>query len=71
MVSFSLNLRPDLAGKKIRMSSLEPGLCGGTEFSVTRFLGDKALAAQVYDATNPLTAADIAEAIAWPLTLAL
>ncbi len=26
---FSLNLRADLAGKKIRVSNIEPGLCEG------------------------------------------
>jgi 3-hydroxy acid dehydrogenase/malonic semialdehyde reductase len=66
---FSLNLRADLAGKQIRVTSIEPGLCGGTEFSITRFHGDEARAAQIYDNTNPLTAADIAETVAWLLAL--
>jgi 3-hydroxy acid dehydrogenase/malonic semialdehyde reductase len=66
---FSLNLRADLAGKQIRVTSIEPGLCGGTEFSFTRFHGDEARAAQIYDNTNPLTAADIAGTVAWLLTL--
>ncbi|EJS89481.1 NADP-dependent dehydrogenase [Pasteurella multocida subsp. multocida str. Anand1_buffalo] len=30
---FSLNLRADLAGTAIRVTNIEPGLCGGTEFS--------------------------------------
>ena len=38
---FSLNLRADLAGKKIRVSNIEPGLCEGTEFSSIRFKGDE------------------------------
>ena len=33
---FSLNLRADLAGTQIRVSNVEPGLCGGTEFSNIR-----------------------------------
>jgi len=34
---FSLNLRADLAGKQIRVTNIEPGLCEGTEFSAVRF----------------------------------
>ncbi|MCV5359906.1 SDR family NAD(P)-dependent oxidoreductase, partial [Escherichia coli] len=37
---FSLNLRADLAGTAIRVTNVEPGLCGGTEFSNVRFHGD-------------------------------
>ena len=49
---FSLNLRADLAGKAIRVTDIEPGLCGGTEFSSVRFHGDESRAAKVYqDAT--------------------
>ena len=36
---FSLNLRADLAGKQIRVTNIEPGLCEGTEFSAVRFKG--------------------------------
>jgi 3-hydroxy acid dehydrogenase/malonic semialdehyde reductase len=62
---FSQNLRADLVGSPIRVTNIEPGLCGGTEFSEVRFKGDKAKAAAVYDGTQPLTADDIAEAIHW------
>ena len=34
---FSLNLRADLLGTNIRVTDIEPGLVGGTEFSVVRF----------------------------------
>ena len=37
---FSLNLRADLAGTAVRVTNVEPGLCGGTEFSNVRFHGD-------------------------------
>lgn len=67
---FSLNLRADLAGKQVRVTSIEPGLCGGTEFSVVRFHGDDARAAMVYDNADPLTAADIANTVSWLLALA-
>ena len=68
---FSQNLRADLVGSPIRVTNIEPGLCGGTEFSEVRFKGDKAKAAAVYDGTQPLTAEDIAEAIHWVTMLPL
>jgi len=66
---FSLNLRADLVGKQVRVTSIEPGLCGGTEFSVTRFDGDVARADALYKDTSPLTADDLAATIAWLLAL--
>ncbi len=66
---FSLNLRADLIGTGVRVTDIEPGLCGGTEFSEIRFHGDKARAAAMYEGTTPLTAADIAEAVSWVLHL--
>ncbi len=66
---FSLNLRADLLGTAVRVTNIEPGLCGGTEFSNVRFKGDDAKAAKTYDGTQPLTADDVAEAIFWVTTL--
>ncbi len=66
---FSLNLRADLVGTLVRVTDLEPGLCGGTEFSSVRFRGDTDKAASVYAGTQPLTAEDIAEAAAWVVGL--
>jgi len=62
---FSLNLRSDLHGTGIRVTCVEPGLSGGTEFSDVRFGGDSERAAAVYAGTQPLTADDIAAAIEW------
>jgi 3-hydroxy acid dehydrogenase/malonic semialdehyde reductase len=62
---FSLNLRSDLHGTGVRVTCIEPGLCGGTEFSDVRFGGDSERAAAVYTGTQPLTAEDIAAAIEW------
>jgi 3-hydroxy acid dehydrogenase/malonic semialdehyde reductase len=62
---FTLNLKADLVGTGVRVTDLEPGLVGGTEFSQTRFKGDSARAASVYAGTHPLTPEDIAEAVAW------
>ncbi|MBS7809902.1 SDR family NAD(P)-dependent oxidoreductase [Roseococcus pinisoli] len=65
---FSLNLRADLWGTKVRVTDIEPGLVGGTEFSNVRF-GDDAKAAGVYAGTDPLLPDDIAEAVHWVATL--
>jgi 3-hydroxy acid dehydrogenase / malonic semialdehyde reductase len=62
---FSLNLRSDLVGTHVRVTDLEPGLVGGTEFSAVRFGGDTGRAASVYAGTQPLTAEDVAEAASW------
>jgi len=60
---FSLNLRSDLHGTGVRVTCIEPGLVGGTEFSVVRFAGQTEKAAAVYANTQPLTAGDVAEAV--------
>ena len=60
---FSLNLRSDLHGTGVRVTCVEPGLSGGTEFSPVRFGGDAERAAAVYAGTQPLTAEDVAEVI--------
>jgi len=62
---FSLNLRADLVGTNVRVTNLEPGLVGGTEFSKVRFGGDQAKADAVYTGTQPLTAEDVANTVAW------
>lgn len=66
---FSLNLRTDLQGTAVRVTNIEPGLVGGTEFSNVRFKGDKDKAANVYQGTQALTAQDISEAVYWVSTL--
>lgn len=65
---FSLNLRADLLGTPIRVTNIEPGLVGGTEFSNVRF-GDDTKAAAVYAGTEPLMPDDIAEAVYWAVSL--
>lgn len=62
---FSLNLRADLAGTQVRVTNIEPGLVGGTEFSLVRLEGDAQRAAAVYDGVQALTPQDIAEAVIW------
>ncbi|HYZ31271.1 MAG TPA: SDR family oxidoreductase [Crenalkalicoccus sp.] len=65
---FSYNLRADLFGTRVRVTDIEPGLVGGTEFSNVRFRGDDAKAAGVYAGTEPLTPEDIADAVHWVAT---
>jgi 3-hydroxy acid dehydrogenase/malonic semialdehyde reductase len=62
---FSLNLRSDLHGTGVRVTCVEPGLSGGTEFSTVRFNGDEARARAVYAGVDPLGADDVAEAVHW------
>ncbi|WP_434354325.1 SDR family NAD(P)-dependent oxidoreductase [Psychrobacter sp. HD31] len=62
---FSNNLRADLYGKNIRVTNLEPGLTGGTEFSNVRFKGDDKKAQSVYEDINYVTAQDIANIVMW------
>jgi 3-hydroxy acid dehydrogenase/malonic semialdehyde reductase len=65
---FSLNLRADLFGTAVRVTEIEPGLVGGTEFSAVRFKGDAEKAAAPYDGTDPLLPEDIADAVHWVAT---
>ncbi len=56
---FSLNLRSDLLGTKVRVTSIEPGMAD-TEFSVVRFKGDQASADKVYAGVHAMSADDVA-----------
>lgn len=62
---FSLNLRAELADKNIRVTNIEPGLCGNTEFSNVRFKGDDERAAGVYEGVEFIRPEDIAETALW------
>ncbi|OOS06644.1 3-hydroxy acid dehydrogenase / malonic semialdehyde reductase [Moraxella cuniculi DSM 21768] len=66
---FSNNLRADLLGVRVRVTNIEPGLCGGTEFSNVRFKGDDDKAAAVYEQVAYLTAQDISNAVQWVASL--
>ncbi|UFU05262.1 SDR family oxidoreductase [Ruania halotolerans] len=66
--AIATTLRLELNGEPIRVIEIAPGMVRTEEFSLNR-LGDASAAAAVYDGVeNPLTADDIAEAIAWTLT---
>jgi 3-hydroxy acid dehydrogenase/malonic semialdehyde reductase len=66
---FTLNLKADLIGTGVRVTDIEPGLVGGTEFSTIRFGGDADRAASVYAGTQPLMPEDVAEAVSWVVQL--
>ena len=55
-------LRMDLVHTPLRVTNVKPGLVE-TNFSVTRFAGDKERADNVYKGIKPLTGEDIAEVV--------
>ena len=61
---FSLDLRCDLAGTGVRVTSIEPGMAE-TEFTVVRTGGDQAASDALYANVDPLTAEDHAELFWW------
>ncbi len=69
VTQFSLNLKADLIGTGVRVTNLEPGLVGGSEFSQVRYGGDAEKAVAVYANITPLSPQDIAEAVAWVISL--
>jgi NADP-dependent 3-hydroxy acid dehydrogenase YdfG len=60
-------LRLDCAGSGVRFATVDPGMVE-TNFSTVRFRGDLERAAAVYKGVTPLTAEDVAEAVAWIVT---
>src|SRR5207253_1731825 len=65
---FSLDLRCDLAGTGVRVTSIEPGMAE-TEFTIVRTGGDKAASDKLYSGMEPMTADDLAELFWWLATL--
>jgi serine 3-dehydrogenase len=65
--ALSRGLRLDLNGTPVRVSEVAPGMVE-TEFSEVRFHGDKERAAKVYQGLEPLSGADIADAVVWCAT---
>ncbi|HEV7452522.1 MAG TPA: SDR family oxidoreductase [Pseudonocardiaceae bacterium] len=60
-------LRGEHLGQPVRFIEVAPGLVE-TEFSLVRFGGDEQQAARVYAGLTPLSAQDVAEAIAFAVT---
>jgi serine 3-dehydrogenase len=65
---FSLDLRCDLAGTGVRVTSVEPGMAE-TEFTIVRTGGDKQASDSLYANMNPMTAEDLADLFWWLATL--
>jgi NADP-dependent 3-hydroxy acid dehydrogenase YdfG len=62
-------LRLELNGQPVRVSEIAPGMVATEEFSLTRFRGDAARAATVYEGVDePLTAEDVADCVAFCVT---
>ena len=61
---FSLDLRCDLAGTGVRVTSVEPGMAE-TEFTIVRTGGDKEASDKLYADMNPMTPEDHAELFWW------
>ena len=61
---FSLDLRCDLAGTGVRVTSIEPGMAE-TEFTIVRTGGDKDASDKLYSGMQPMTAEDLAELFWW------
>ena len=65
---FSLDLRCDLQGLGVRVTSIEPGMVE-TEFTLVRNGWDQAASDALYGNMDPMTADDMAETIHWVATL--
>lgn len=65
---FSLDLRCDLHGTGVRVTSLEPGMAE-TEFTLVRTGGDQTASDTLYKGAEPMTAEDIADTLFWVANL--
>ena len=65
---FSLDLRCDLHGSGVRVTSVEPGMAE-TEFTIVRTGGDQEASDKLYAGANPMTAEDLAELFWWLASL--
>ena len=61
---FSLDLRCDLAGTGVRVTSVEPGMAE-TEFTIVRTGGDKEASDKLYAGMEPMTPQDLADLFWW------
>ncbi|GAA3205660.1 SDR family NAD(P)-dependent oxidoreductase [Nonomuraea roseoviolacea subsp. carminata] len=67
--SMAGTLRLELVGQPVRVVEIAPGMVRTEGFAVNRFRGDETAAARVYEGVpDPLTADDVADAIAWTVT---
>jgi serine 3-dehydrogenase len=68
VTQFSLDLRSDLHGTGVRVTSIEPGMIE-TEFTLVRNGWDKSASDALYANMDPMTAEDLAETIWWVANL--
>ncbi|MER5441342.1 SDR family oxidoreductase [Streptomyces sp. NPDC002790] len=62
-------LRLEIVGTPVRVIEVAPGMVKTDEFALTRFGGDEAKAAKVYQGVaEPLSADDVADTIGWAVT---
>ena len=61
---FSLNLRSDLVGTGVRVTSIEPGMVE-TEFTLVRTGGSQEASDKVYQGMQPMSGDDIAQTMLW------
>jgi NADP-dependent 3-hydroxy acid dehydrogenase YdfG len=67
--AIAATLRLELCGEPVRVIEIAPGMVKTDEFALTRYRGDAAKAAAVYaGVADPLTAEDVADAVAWAVT---
>ncbi|MGB3748133.1 MAG: SDR family NAD(P)-dependent oxidoreductase [Rhodanobacter sp.] len=64
VTQFSQNLRTDLHGTGVRVTSIEPGMAE-TEFTLVRTGGDQSASDRLYAGAHPITPGDIADTIWW------
>ncbi|MGH3031358.1 MAG: SDR family NAD(P)-dependent oxidoreductase [Gaiellaceae bacterium] len=65
--SLTYVLRKELVGR-IRVTTVDPGMVGDTEFSDVRFGGDQERKAAVYQGVDYLKPEDVADCILWAVT---
>jgi NADP-dependent 3-hydroxy acid dehydrogenase YdfG len=67
--AIAATLRLELCGQPVRVIEIAPGMVKTAEFALNRYHGDAAKAAAVYaGVAEPLTDADVADAVAWAVS---
>ncbi|MDL2309039.1 SDR family NAD(P)-dependent oxidoreductase [Bacteroidales bacterium OttesenSCG-928-C03] len=67
VLALSKGMRTDFLEHNIRVTQVSPG-AAETNFSLTRFHGDEARAAKVYEGYEPLSAEDVADVVEFAIT---
>jgi len=67
--AIAATLRLELCGQPVRVIEIAPGMVRTEEFALNRYRGNAEQAAAVYaGVAEPLTAEDVADAVAWAVT---